>query len=44
MQRNLQEKKIGRKIKKYTELLPAMNGFSQAITDFFTIEEGEEKK
>jgi hypothetical protein len=40
----LTESQIGRKITKYTELLPAMNGFSQAITDFFTIEEGDEKK
>lgn len=35
---------IGRLIKKYNELMPALSGFSEAITDFFTIEEGDEKK
>ena len=35
---------IGRKITKYTDLMPAIKGFSEAMTDFFQTEEGEEKK
>jgi len=35
---------IGRKITKYTDLMPAMKGFSESLTDFFQSEEEEEKK
>lgn len=38
------EIEIARQITKYTELMPALNGFTKSITDFFAIEESGEKK
>jgi hypothetical protein len=38
------EIEIARKITKYTELMPALNGFTKSITDFFETEESGEKK
>jgi hypothetical protein len=35
---------IARKVQKYTELLPAINGFTSAITDFFATDDDGAKK
>ena len=38
------EIEIARLVTKYTELMPALNGFTQAISDFFHVDEVDEKK
>jgi hypothetical protein len=38
------EIEIARKVQKYTELLPAINGFTSAITDFFATDDDGSKK
>ena len=38
------ETEIARRIQKYTELLPAINGFTNAITDFFATDDDGTKK